>query len=67
MVYILAMRLPFHSIHAHHFARATICIPFVRVADPVYNVVRTIDLARRASELKVVITLFPNSASRLST
>ncbi len=35
------------------------CIPFLKVADPVFNVERTINLARRASDLKSAIALFP--------
>jgi NAD+ synthase (glutamine-hydrolysing) len=49
----------FHSIYTHGFVRATVCIPFVRVADPAFNVERTLALARRASELGAVIALFP--------
>jgi len=37
---------PFHSISTHHFIRATVGIPFLRVADPAFNVERTIGLAR---------------------
>src|ERR671912_1758089 len=53
------MQRPFHSIYTHGFLRAAVCIPFVRVADPPYNVERTIGLARRASELSCAIALFP--------
>ena len=41
----------FHSIYSHGFARAAVCIPHVRVADPSFNAERTLDLARRASDL----------------
>ncbi len=50
---------PFHSIYAHGFVRAAVCIPFVRVADPDYNAERTLGLAGRASELKAAVALFP--------
>jgi NAD+ synthase (glutamine-hydrolysing) len=53
------MQRPFYSIYSHKFIRAAVCIPFVRVADPAYNVERTLALARRASELNVAVTLFP--------
>ncbi|MBV9211409.1 MAG: NAD(+) synthase [Acidobacteria bacterium] len=53
------MRRPFHSIYSHKFIRATVCIPFVRVADPEFNVERTLGLARRASEMNAAVTLFP--------
>ena len=51
--------LPFHSPYAHGFVRVAVATPFVRVADPVYNVERTLALARRASELRAVVALFP--------
>jgi NAD+ synthase (glutamine-hydrolysing) len=49
----------FHSIYSHGFARAAVCIPHVRVADPSFNAERTLDLARRASELGAAVALFP--------
>jgi NAD+ synthase (glutamine-hydrolysing) len=49
----------FHSIYSHDFVRAAVCVPFVRVADPAYNVERTLDLARRASEFGAAVALFP--------
>ncbi|MEJ7616081.1 MAG: NAD(+) synthase [Pyrinomonadaceae bacterium] len=49
----------FHSIYTHGFVRAAVCVPFVRVADPDYNVQQTLGLARRASEMKAAVTLFP--------
>jgi NAD+ synthase (glutamine-hydrolysing) len=53
------MERPFDSPYSHGFVRVAVCIPFVRVADPGYNVGRTIGLARRASELGAVVALFP--------
>lgn len=49
----------FHSIYAHGLIRAAVCVPFVRVADPAHNAERTIELARRASDLRSAIALFP--------
>ncbi len=49
----------FHSIYSHGFIRAAVCIPFVRVADPTYNLERTLGLARRASDLQATVALFP--------
>jgi NAD+ synthase (glutamine-hydrolysing) len=49
----------FYSIYSHGFVRAAVCIPFVRVADPEYNVERTVGLARRADELRAAVALFP--------
>ena len=53
------MNAPFHSIYAHGFVRACVCIPFLRVADPDYNVAQTLGLARRASEMGAAVALFP--------
>ena len=53
------MQPTFHSIYSHKFIRAAVCIPFVRVADPVFNTERTLGLARRASELNAAVALFP--------
>ncbi len=50
---------PFYSIYSHGFIRAAVCIPFVRVADPAYNLERTLGLARRASDLQAAVALFP--------
>src|SRR5215216_4875070 len=49
----------FHSIYTHKFIRAAVCVPFLRVADPGYNVERTLGLARRASEMHAAVALFP--------
>ena len=49
----------FNSIYAHNFVRAAVCIPSLKVADPTYNVDRTIALARQASELRAAVALFP--------
>lgn len=49
----------FHSMYTHGFVRTAVCIPWVRVADPAYNVERTLLLARRASEQQVAVALFP--------
>ncbi len=53
------MRQPFLSIYTHKFIRAAVCVPFVRVADPTFNVERTLGLARRASDLNAAVALFP--------
>jgi len=49
----------FYSIYSHNFIRVSACIPSLRVADPVFNVEQTLELARRASEVKASIALFP--------
>ncbi len=53
------MNRPFNSIYSHGFIRAAVCVPFVRVADPVFNVERTLGLARRASAEAAAVALFP--------
>jgi len=52
-------RRPFDSPSTHGFVRAAVCIPHVRVADPAWNVTRTIELARQASGLGAAVALFP--------
>ena len=46
---------PFHSIYTHGFLRVAVCVPSVRVADPEYNGERTLELARRASDLGAAV------------
>lgn len=53
------MSRPFHSPYSHGFVRVAVCIPSLRVADPGYNVERTLELARRASETGAAVALFP--------
>src|ERR1041385_491429 len=53
------MATGFGSIYSHGFIRAAVCIPSLRVADPVFNLEQTLTLARRASEAKAVVALFP--------
>src|SRR5438094_10344718 len=53
------MRERFNSIYSHGFIRAAVCIPSLRVADPVFNLERTLELARLASKANVAVALFP--------
>ena len=55
----MRMRERFHSIYSHGFVRAAVCIPSLRVADPEYNTMRTLELARQASAANVAVALFP--------
>ena len=48
---------PFTSIYSHGFIRAAVGVPLLRVADPAYNVERTIGLARRASDEGAAVAL----------
>src|SRR5437870_4894422 len=49
----------FYSIYSHGFIRAAVCVPLLRVADPAYNLERTLELARQASKASVAVALFP--------
>src|SRR5262245_29701272 len=53
------MRDRFESIYSHGFVRAALCVPSLRVADPAYNLERTLDLAHQASDANAAIALFP--------
>ena len=53
------MRERFDSIYSHGIIRAAVCIPSLRVADPAFNLERTLALARQASKAKVAVALFP--------
>jgi NAD+ synthase (glutamine-hydrolysing) len=53
------MRESFYSIYSHRLIRAAVCVPSLRVADPAFNLERTLELARRASEAQVAVALFP--------
>jgi NAD+ synthase (glutamine-hydrolysing) len=53
------MSHPFFSIHAHGFLRMAVAAPSVRVADPAYNVARTIEMAREADKHGASLVLFP--------
>ena len=53
------MRNRFYSIYSHGIIRAAVCLPSLRVADPSFNLERTLALARQASEAGVAVALFP--------
>ena len=53
------MSLPFESIYRHGFARAAVCIPFIRLGNALHNAERTIALARRAHDAEATLALFP--------
>jgi NAD+ synthase (glutamine-hydrolysing) len=59
MRYLQRMRERFDSIYAHGFIRAAVCVPSLRVADPEFNVERTVALADSASKQNVAVALFP--------
>jgi NAD+ synthase (glutamine-hydrolysing) len=49
----------FDSIYSHGYIRAAVCVPRLQVADPAFNALHTLELARRASELHAAVALFP--------
>lgn len=53
------MSHPFYSLYSHGFVRVAVCVPHLRVSDPLFNSSRTIELARRASEMHAALALFP--------
>ena len=55
---IPACRILF-SLHTHGFIRAAVASPRVAVADPAFNVARTIEMARDALERGASLVLFP--------
>ncbi len=50
---------PFHCLYTHGFARVCVCIPRLKVADPRFNVERTLAQAREAQADHAVLALFP--------
>ncbi|KAF0127829.1 MAG: NAD+ synthetase [Methylocystaceae bacterium] len=53
------MTHPFYCLHTHGFIRVAVATPNVRVADPAFNVARTIELAREANHHGASLALFP--------
>lgn len=53
------MTHPFYCLHTHGFIRVAVATPTVRVADPAFNVARTIELAREADHHGASLVLFP--------
>ncbi len=53
------MTNPFYCLHTHGFVRAAVATPHVRVADPAFNLARTIELAREADTHGASLVLFP--------
>jgi NAD+ synthase (glutamine-hydrolysing) len=54
-----SVKSQFHSIYSHGFIRTAVCIPFLRVADPQFNLERIIGLAQKASDMHAAVALFP--------
>jgi NAD+ synthase (glutamine-hydrolysing) len=52
-------RAPFDSIYRHGFVRIAVCIPSVRLGNPVENAASSISLAERADKSHAAIVVFP--------
>ncbi|HYA19032.1 MAG TPA: NAD(+) synthase [Burkholderiales bacterium] len=51
--------MTFFNLYRHNFLRAAVCVPEVRVADPVFNAASTIELLTQAAKKKVCLAVFP--------
>ena len=49
----------FFNLYNHGFIRVAVGVPEARVADPVFNTARTIELMEKAEHERAVLTLFP--------
>ncbi len=49
----------FFNLYSHDFARVAVGVPRCRVADPTYNAMETIELARQAAAQGAVLVAFP--------
>jgi NAD+ synthase (glutamine-hydrolysing) len=49
----------FFNLYNHGFIRTAVCIPEVRVADPVFNAINTISLANEAAKNNAILVMFP--------
>ena len=47
------------SLYDHGFVRTAAAVPHVRVGDPAFNAVRTIELARQADARGAALVIFP--------
>jgi NAD+ synthase (glutamine-hydrolysing) len=53
------MERRFDSLYTHGFARVAACLPAVRVADPDFNLARTLELAQQAAAQHAAVAVFP--------
>jgi NAD+ synthase (glutamine-hydrolysing) len=49
----------FPSLYSHGFVRLAAAVPRLRIADPLFNAERTLELARRASDEEAAVVVFP--------
>jgi NAD+ synthase (glutamine-hydrolysing) len=55
-------RPPFNSIYRQGFVRIAVCVPSVRLGNPVENAARILNLAERADQSHAAIAVFPELA-----
>ncbi len=51
--------MDFHSIYRHGFLRVAVCIPRVRIADPAFNALQTIEALETCQARGTALALFP--------
>ena len=51
--------MSFFNLYQHNFIRVAIAVPEVRVADPAFNVARTLELMQQADVSRCALLLFP--------
>jgi NAD+ synthase (glutamine-hydrolysing) len=49
----------FFNLYHQGFIRAAVCVPEVKVADPLFNTQKTLELARQAEQKKAILAIFP--------
>ncbi len=52
-------RIPFDSIYRHGYDRIAVCVPTLRLGNPIQNAAQTIELAARADKLHAAVAVFP--------
>jgi NAD+ synthase (glutamine-hydrolysing) len=55
----MQQRTPFDSIYRHGFVRIAVCVPSVRLGNPIQNATCSVSLARRADQAHAAIAVFP--------
>jgi NAD+ synthase (glutamine-hydrolysing) len=49
----------FFNLYSHHFARVAVASPVCKIADPAFNALQTIELAKQAAQQGAVLVAFP--------
>lgn len=51
--------MSFFNLYHHNFVRAAVAVPEVRVADPAFNLARTVELMSQAAQTHALLCVFP--------